>query len=321
MAYATAVCRQLEVPLQVVPLQGVPAGGGRVRPVRAARRPHAQPRCAVQPRHQVRGVRRPAGGGLRGGGQRPLRAPAPAARWPLPAPARVDPVKDQSYFLAYLRPDQLGRLCFPIGGLHKREVRAMASERQLAPSTRKDSQGICFLGKLTYRDFVRAHLGEQAARSGRRAPAPSWAATAGIGSHHRPASGPGPRQRSLVRGGQGRDSQHGIRRPRSRRRRAARRIPGGRQLDRAAARQQVARPAGAGAHPATGTPRARPHSPARRRTAAPGPCCASTPRSPVSPAASSRCCTAPPSPPSATAPRSCCARAWSPRTPPAPPRK
>ena len=89
----------------------------------------------------------------------------------------VDPVKDQSYFLAYLRPEQLGRLCFPIGGLHKHEVRALARDRGLAPAARRDSQGICFLGKLTYRDFVRAHLGEM--------PGPIREAAGGVelGSH------------------------------------------------------------------------------------------------------------------------------------------
>ena len=73
----------------------------------------------------------------------------------------VDPAKDQSYFLAYLRGEQLRRLRFPLGGLHKRQVRALARERELAPSNRRDSQGICFLGKLSYPAFVRANLGER----------------------------------------------------------------------------------------------------------------------------------------------------------------
>lgn len=71
----------------------------------------------------------------------------------------VDPVKDQSYFLARMRPEQLDRCLFPLGGLPKAEVRRLAAEWQLPNRERKDSQGICFLGKIPYDDFVRHHLG------------------------------------------------------------------------------------------------------------------------------------------------------------------
>lgn len=73
-----------------------------------------------------------------------------------------DPVKDQTYFLSRLSQDQLSRLWFPIGHLHKHEVRAIADELQLPNRTRPDSQGICFLGKIKYPEFVRFHLGEKA---------------------------------------------------------------------------------------------------------------------------------------------------------------
>ena len=72
-----------------------------------------------------------------------------------------DPVKDQTYFLSHLSQEQLARILFPIGHLHKREVRTLAAEFDLPAKERKDSQGICFLGKINYRDFVRFHLGEQ----------------------------------------------------------------------------------------------------------------------------------------------------------------
>ena len=72
-----------------------------------------------------------------------------------------DPVKDQTYFLSSLRPDQLGRLHFPIGDRTKAEVRALAAEYDLCNKDRPDSQGICFLGKINYRDFVAFHLGEK----------------------------------------------------------------------------------------------------------------------------------------------------------------
>lgn len=71
----------------------------------------------------------------------------------------IDPVKDQSYFLSRLSCDQLARLCFPLAGLDKTAVRQYADSYQLANATRRDSQGICFLGKLHYHDFVHHHLG------------------------------------------------------------------------------------------------------------------------------------------------------------------
>ena len=51
---------------------------------------------------------------------------------------------------------------FPIGHLPKGEVRKMAIEMKLPSAHRPDSQGICFLGKINYKDFIRHHIGEQA---------------------------------------------------------------------------------------------------------------------------------------------------------------
>ena len=72
-----------------------------------------------------------------------------------------DPVKDQTYFLSRLSQQQLSRLWFPIGHLTKRQVRALAQELELPNRDRKDSQGICFLGKIQYPQFVKYHLGEK----------------------------------------------------------------------------------------------------------------------------------------------------------------
>ncbi len=72
-----------------------------------------------------------------------------------------DPIKDQTYFLSRLSQAQLSRILFPIGHMSKQEVRAKAQELNLATQSRKDSQGICFLGKIHYRDFVKFHLGEK----------------------------------------------------------------------------------------------------------------------------------------------------------------
>jgi tRNA-specific 2-thiouridylase len=71
------------------------------------------------------------------------------------------PVKDQTYFLCALNQDQLRRLWFPVGHLRKGEVRRLAREWNLPNRERKDSQGICFLGKIKYPEFVRHHLGER----------------------------------------------------------------------------------------------------------------------------------------------------------------
>ncbi len=75
--------------------------------------------------------------------------------------ASPDPVKDQTYFLSHLSRVQLARALFPVGGLLKREVRDAARSLGLANSERPDSQGICFLGKVRYPEFVRAYLGER----------------------------------------------------------------------------------------------------------------------------------------------------------------
>ena len=74
----------------------------------------------------------------------------------------ADPKKDQTYFLCQLEQRQLARCLFPIGDLTKAEVRAEARRLGLATADRPDSQGICFLGRVPFDDFVRHHLGERA---------------------------------------------------------------------------------------------------------------------------------------------------------------
>ncbi|MDR0733653.1 MAG: tRNA 2-thiouridine(34) synthase MnmA [Dysgonamonadaceae bacterium] len=73
----------------------------------------------------------------------------------------ADRVKDQTYFLGQVDYLQVSKLMFPIGGLQKREVRAIAAREGLPSAARKDSQGICFLGKINYNDFIRRYLGER----------------------------------------------------------------------------------------------------------------------------------------------------------------
>lgn len=73
--------------------------------------------------------------------------------------AAPDLIKDQTYFLSHLTQEQLARACFPIGHLKKAEVRELAERFDLPNKIRKDSQGICFLGKLKFKEFVKYHLG------------------------------------------------------------------------------------------------------------------------------------------------------------------
>lgn len=72
--------------------------------------------------------------------------------------AGSDPNKDQSYFLCQLSQDQLSKALFPIGDILKPEVRRIAAEQGLATAERKDSQGICFVGKVDLPVFLQQKL-------------------------------------------------------------------------------------------------------------------------------------------------------------------
>jgi len=83
----------------------------------------------------------------------------------MPAKKRLfrapDPVKDQSYFLCALTQQQLSKVIFPIGTYQKSEVRELASHFQLPNRNRPDSQGLCFLGKVKFDDFLSSYLGNR----------------------------------------------------------------------------------------------------------------------------------------------------------------
>ena len=72
-----------------------------------------------------------------------------------------DKKKDQTDFLAQIDSVQVSHLLFPIGDLLKQEVREMAVSAKLPNASRRDSQGICFLGNIDYNAFIRRHLGER----------------------------------------------------------------------------------------------------------------------------------------------------------------
>lgn len=70
----------------------------------------------------------------------------------------LDPAKDQSYFLHRLNQAQLSKTLFPVGELHKTEVRRIAAEIGLPNAKKKDSTGICFIGERPFRDFLNRYI-------------------------------------------------------------------------------------------------------------------------------------------------------------------
>ncbi len=73
----------------------------------------------------------------------------------------VDPQKDQSYFLYMVHDAQLRRAIFPVGGMTKKEVRAVAAANGLTVSAKKDSTGICFIGERKFKQFLQNYLPAQ----------------------------------------------------------------------------------------------------------------------------------------------------------------
>ena len=70
----------------------------------------------------------------------------------------IDKNKDQSYFLWTLKKDDLKRIIFPVGRLKKEEVRELARKRGLPTADKKDSQGLCFVGQLDLKGFLKSRI-------------------------------------------------------------------------------------------------------------------------------------------------------------------
>ena len=87
-----------------------------------------------------------------------------AAGEPVPDSARyellkgLDPAKDQSYFLHRLNQAQLSKALFPVGELHKTQVRQIATDIGLPVAAKKDSTGICFIGERPFREFLNRYI-------------------------------------------------------------------------------------------------------------------------------------------------------------------
>lgn len=161
LAYVREVCKQLNVPLEVIPLQQVyweRVVAYVIDAIKKGQTPNPDMLCnqqvkfgafcdAIGDEFEKVATGHYAQVGIYNG------------HWHLSC--SPDAVKDQTYFLAYLSQLQLSRALFPIGHLTKEQVRAEAAAFKLPNAQRKDSQGICFLGKVKFSEFINFHVGEQ----------------------------------------------------------------------------------------------------------------------------------------------------------------
>ncbi len=183
MGYVRAVCKQLDVPLEIVPLQKEyheRVISYALSEVRAGRTPNPDVMCnsfikfgafsdwlkekgitfdKVATGHYARVVPMIGSEKLKTKEMHGRKGRDQLSQYTLLTAA--DPVKDQTYFLSRLIQGQLSQALFPLGQYMKSEVRALAKEWSLPTKDRPDSQGLCFLGKINYADFVCHHLGER----------------------------------------------------------------------------------------------------------------------------------------------------------------
>lgn len=161
LSFARAVCEQIDVPLEVVPLQTEyleRVVTHAISELKAGRTPSPDIFCNQRIKFGAFFDR--VGhtfDRIASGHYATIERGTPSDR----LKRSPDPVKDQTYFLCNLRQEQIRKAAFPIGHLRKEEVRRLAAELDLPNRDRKDSQGICFLGRIHYPDFVRFHLGER----------------------------------------------------------------------------------------------------------------------------------------------------------------
>lgn len=158
LSYVTRLCEQLAVPLQVVPLQTEyfeQVVAYAISAVAAGLTPNPDIFCNSRIKFGAfLGAIDPSFTHIASGHYAQLSAASELLM-------SADVVKDQTYFLAHLTHQQLARLLFPVGHLTKQQVRTLAGDLQLPSYNRPDSQGICFLGKLKFNDFLRHHLSDR----------------------------------------------------------------------------------------------------------------------------------------------------------------
>lgn len=161
LAYVRAVCEQVEVPLQVVPFQKEyweRVVAYTIDEVKAGRTPNPDMLCNARIKFGAfydafgKDFDRVATGHY---------AEAEERDGKVFLKMSPDPVKDQTYFLSQLSQEQIAKALFPIGKYEKSEVRKLAEKFALPNALRRDSQGICFLGKIPFDKFLEYHLGKR----------------------------------------------------------------------------------------------------------------------------------------------------------------
>ncbi|MEK9151372.1 MAG: tRNA 2-thiouridine(34) synthase MnmA [Patescibacteria group bacterium] len=161
LAYVRAVCEQAGVPLEVVPLQKEyweRVVAYTIDEVKAGRTPNPDMLCNARIKFGAfydafgKGFDKVATGHYarteEKNGKTSLRM-------------SPDTIKDQTYFLSQLSQEQIAKAIFPIGRYEKSEVRKLAEKFALPNALRRDSQGICFLGKIPFDKFLEYHLGKR----------------------------------------------------------------------------------------------------------------------------------------------------------------
>ena len=166
LKYAEAVCKQADVPLQVIPLQKEywdRVVSYAIAEVKAGRTPNPDIMCNLRIKFGAfydkidASFQKVASGHY----AQVHNAQVAETKDGFVLKTSPDKIKDQTYFLSHLSQKQLSRALFPIGSLQKEEVRALAQKYDLPNKDRKDSQGICFLGKIKFNEFLKHHLGEK----------------------------------------------------------------------------------------------------------------------------------------------------------------
>lgn len=163
LTYARAVCKQFSVPLEVISLQREyheRVVSSVVAEVKAGRTPNPDILCNQRIKFGAFSDKIDSSLSKIATGHY-AQIEENAGNGSIVLKKSPDLIKDQTYFLSHLSRKQLERALFPIGHLCKSEVRAIAREKNLPTKDRKDSQGICFLGTISFHDFLAHHIGKQ----------------------------------------------------------------------------------------------------------------------------------------------------------------
>jgi len=161
LKYLEEVCKQLDVKLNIVPMQKeyfAKVVSYTINEVKNGRTPNPDVMCNNHIKFGMFLEKVPKGFDLVASGHYAQTQIVNDTVYLKMAP---DPLKDQTYFLANLNKDILKRVLFPIGKYSKLQVRQLAEKFNLANKERKDSQGICFLGKLKFNEFLEHYLGKK----------------------------------------------------------------------------------------------------------------------------------------------------------------